>query len=190
VEHCCHEARGLDVLPLTISKFRSAGDKETAALLEDVIYAEEISHCAAGVRWLKHLHAEARRLQLEQQQHQAPVAGTSQQQQPEASQARPPPPAAALPDWAQQALGFESPETWFHSLVMRFYGNLKPPFNVEARDRAGFSSEWYLPLVRSREDEAAGRAAAAAAAVTNLSMGAGSRGEAVGGGVECAAEVV
>lgn len=24
--------------------------------MEDVIYAEEISHCAAGVRWLRHLH--------------------------------------------------------------------------------------------------------------------------------------
>eukprot|EP00775_Hariotina_reticulata_P013411 gene13412-13539_t len=50
VEHCVHEARGLDVLPSTVNKFRSNGDEQTAALLEDVIYAEEISHCAAGVR--------------------------------------------------------------------------------------------------------------------------------------------
>lgn len=39
VEHCVHEARGLDVLPNTVHKFRSNGDEETAALLWDVIYA-------------------------------------------------------------------------------------------------------------------------------------------------------
>jgi uncharacterized ferritin-like protein (DUF455 family) len=39
VEHCVHEARGLDVLPTTVHKFRSNGDAESAALLEDVIYA-------------------------------------------------------------------------------------------------------------------------------------------------------
>jgi hypothetical protein len=39
VEHCVHEARGLDVLPSTVHKFRSNGDEQTASLLEDVIYA-------------------------------------------------------------------------------------------------------------------------------------------------------
>jgi uncharacterized ferritin-like protein (DUF455 family) len=34
-----HEARGLDVLPSTVQKFRGNGDAESAALLEDVIYA-------------------------------------------------------------------------------------------------------------------------------------------------------
>ena len=125
MEHCCHEARGLDVLPTTVSRFRWAdwglraasssnwigpglstppprgqpshtisdawpvggafscacaqllrhhecacskglrcirrfnrrnGDAASADLLERVIYAEEISHCGAGVRWLHHLH--------------------------------------------------------------------------------------------------------------------------------------
>lgn len=41
-----HEARGLDVLPSTVHKFRSNGDAETAALLEDVIYA--VSRVASG----------------------------------------------------------------------------------------------------------------------------------------------
>jgi hypothetical protein len=36
------EARGLDVLPGTIQKFRAAGDAETAALLEDTVYPEEV----------------------------------------------------------------------------------------------------------------------------------------------------
>ncbi|KAH9568884.1 hypothetical protein CY35_03G102300 [Sphagnum magellanicum] len=48
VEHCVHEARGLDVLPTTISRFRKGGDDLTADLLESVIYPEEITHCAAG----------------------------------------------------------------------------------------------------------------------------------------------
>lgn len=28
-----------------------------------------------------------------------------------------------------------------------FWGNLKPPFNHEAREKAGFEESWYLPLV-------------------------------------------
>uniref|UniRef100_A0A7N0V9W5 Uncharacterized protein n=1 Tax=Kalanchoe fedtschenkoi TaxID=63787 RepID=A0A7N0V9W5_KALFE len=53
IEHCVHEARGLDVLPTTISRFRNNDDYKTADLLESVIYPEEITHCAAGVRWFK-----------------------------------------------------------------------------------------------------------------------------------------
>ncbi len=56
VEHCVHEARGLDVLPTTIRRFRSNEDQASAALLEDIIYPEEVTHCAAGVTWLTHLH--------------------------------------------------------------------------------------------------------------------------------------
>ena len=40
VEHCVHEARGLDVLPQTSARFRSNGDAETADLLEGVVYPE------------------------------------------------------------------------------------------------------------------------------------------------------
>ncbi|KAL4576784.1 hypothetical protein LXL04_012883 [Taraxacum kok-saghyz] len=57
VEHCVHEARGLDVLPTTISRFRNGGDNQTADLLEKVVYPEEITHCAAGVKWFKYLCA-------------------------------------------------------------------------------------------------------------------------------------
>lgn len=49
------QARGLDVLPTTISRFRAGGDEQTAKLLEDIIYPEEITHCAAGVRWFRYL---------------------------------------------------------------------------------------------------------------------------------------
>lgn len=49
------QARGLDVLPTTISRFRKGGDEKTAELLERVVYPEEITHCAAGVKWFKYL---------------------------------------------------------------------------------------------------------------------------------------
>uniref|UniRef100_A0A0A9FC34 Uncharacterized protein n=1 Tax=Arundo donax TaxID=35708 RepID=A0A0A9FC34_ARUDO len=61
VEHCVHEARGLDVLPTTISRFRAGGDEQTAKILEDVIYPEEITHCAAGVRWFRYLCLRSRK---------------------------------------------------------------------------------------------------------------------------------
>lgn len=32
-----HEARGLDVTPKTIEKFRGGGDKQTADLLEEIL---------------------------------------------------------------------------------------------------------------------------------------------------------
>ncbi|XP_076942387.1 uncharacterized protein LOC143612242 [Bidens hawaiensis] len=60
VEHCVHEARGLDVLPTTISRFRNGGDNKTADLLEEVIYPEEVTHCAAGVKWFKYLCSRTR----------------------------------------------------------------------------------------------------------------------------------
>ena len=57
IEHCVHEARGLDVLPATIGKFRNGGDDASADLLQHVIYPEEVTHCAAGVRWFTFLCA-------------------------------------------------------------------------------------------------------------------------------------
>lgn len=44
------EARGLDVTPGMIERFRSAGDVDTAAVLE-LILREEVAHVAAGSRW-------------------------------------------------------------------------------------------------------------------------------------------
>lgn len=55
----CHiinsQARGLDVLPTTISRFHKGGDDKTTELLEKVVYPEEITHCATGVKWFKYL---------------------------------------------------------------------------------------------------------------------------------------
>lgn len=44
------EARGLDVTPGMIERFRHAGDEATAQILE-VILREEVAHVAAGSRW-------------------------------------------------------------------------------------------------------------------------------------------
>ncbi|KAJ5794770.1 hypothetical protein N7457_001369 [Penicillium paradoxum] len=46
-----HEARGLDVNPMTIEKFRKAGDAESVVSLE-VIHNDEITHVTTGHRWL------------------------------------------------------------------------------------------------------------------------------------------
>jgi len=51
------EARGLDVTPAMIRRFRAAGDKETAEVLE-VVLAEEVGHVAAGTRWFRYVCAE------------------------------------------------------------------------------------------------------------------------------------
>jgi uncharacterized ferritin-like protein (DUF455 family) len=44
------EARGLDVTPPTIARFRAAADERSARILER-IYRDEIRHVAAGSRW-------------------------------------------------------------------------------------------------------------------------------------------
>ncbi|KAJ5908213.1 hypothetical protein N7495_000895 [Penicillium taxi] len=46
-----HEARGLDVNPMTIEKFRHSGDGESVKALE-VIHNDEITHVTTGHRWL------------------------------------------------------------------------------------------------------------------------------------------
>jgi uncharacterized ferritin-like protein (DUF455 family) len=51
------EARGLDVTPGMIARFRSAGDEETAGCLE-VILRDEEGHVAAGSRWFRYLCAQ------------------------------------------------------------------------------------------------------------------------------------
>ncbi|MGE4280969.1 MAG: ferritin-like domain-containing protein [Magnetospirillum sp.] len=48
------EARGLDTTPATMERLARNGDTLTPPAL-DVIYQDEITHVAAGVRWFKHL---------------------------------------------------------------------------------------------------------------------------------------
>lgn len=46
-----HEARGLDVNPMTIQKFRKAGDALSVQAME-IIHNDEITHVTTGHRWL------------------------------------------------------------------------------------------------------------------------------------------
>jgi uncharacterized ferritin-like protein (DUF455 family) len=48
------EARGLDVTPEMIRRFRASGDVETAAVL-DMVLQEEIGHVAAGTHWFRYV---------------------------------------------------------------------------------------------------------------------------------------
>lgn len=128
------------------------------ALPQDVIYAEEVSHCAAGVRYLKHLHATAlawppAAAPAGAEQQDAQQAGRQQQdlqqQQQESEQQDPPQQQESeqqeqeVPAWVREARQHATVELWFHSLVRRhFFGKLKPPFNEEARAAAGFGPEW------------------------------------------------
>lgn len=50
------EARGLDVSPPMLARFRAAGDEETAAVLARIL-EDEVGHVAVGDRWFRHLCA-------------------------------------------------------------------------------------------------------------------------------------
>jgi hypothetical protein len=78
---------------------------------------EEITHCAAGVRWLSHLHALAQSAHLPAAAAAAAAAageaGTSSSEND-------------VPQWVGDARQHASVEAWFHSLVRRhFHGSLK-----------------------------------------------------------------
>lgn len=121
IEHCVHEARGLDVLPTTISRFRCGGDDRTADLLEKVIYPEEITHCAAGVKWFKYLC-------LRSGTRSSDLLSTES-------------------EMGENETSLEEIIKKFHVIVRtHFRGPLKPPFNKEARKAAGFGAHWYEPL--------------------------------------------
>ena len=51
------EARGLDVTPAMMDRLRTAGDQDTAAILE-IILRDEIGHVEVGTRWFRYLCAQ------------------------------------------------------------------------------------------------------------------------------------
>lgn len=115
------------MLPTTISRFRNGGDNRTADLLETVVYPEEITHCAAGVKWFKYLCLRSRDL----------VSGGDDRSSQEVG------------DRESDAMMEENDVVIrkFHATVrMYFRGPLKPPFNEAARKAAGFGPQWYEPL--------------------------------------------
>ncbi|KAL4858499.1 hypothetical protein ACK3TF_001468 [Chlorella vulgaris] len=150
VEHCTHEARGLDVLPSTIAKFRLNGDTASADLLEHVVYPEEISHCAAGVRWLKHLHSVAHnhdwgQVQQAQRGHEEGGQQQQQQQQLEAVDQQTGLKQQQQQQQQQEAVNQQSVSQQQQASVAA--GAVIPPWAAEAR---GFPSVklWFHALIR------------------------------------------
>lgn len=84
--------------------------------MEGVIYPEEVSHCAAGVRWLRHLHGVATDSRRSEELFGAPEA---------------------WPAWLKEARLAPRVEDYFHALVRaNFFGLLRGPFNDHAREQA------------------------------------------------------
>ncbi len=91
------EARGLDVTPAMIQKLDWIGDDESAAILRR-IYADEVGHVAAGVRWFEErCTAEGRNVHA----------------------------------------------TWRELTKLYCDGAVRPPFNDDARARAGMTPALY-----------------------------------------------
>lgn len=103
--HLVHEARGLDVNPGTIERFRRAGDLDTVEVME-VIHADEVTHVTAGHRWFM---------------------------------------------WICEHEGISRDDGGivraFREEVRKGWrGEVKGPFNVEAREIAGMTREFYEGL--------------------------------------------
>ena len=133
VEHCVHEARGLDVMPKTIAKFQDAGDKETVELLESIIYPEEITHCGAGVKWFRSVHG--RLTAREADDVSAPWFDD------EVKATRRDNPASDDDDDDEGVVR----RAFRHCVATYFHGQIKPPFNEEARAKANLPKAWYDP---------------------------------------------
>ena len=53
IVHMVHEARGLDVHPQTRLRFANQNDEDSVKLL-DILYKDEITHVAAGLKWFQY----------------------------------------------------------------------------------------------------------------------------------------
>jgi len=95
------EARGLDVTPAMIQKLDKIGDVESAAILRR-IYADEVGHVAAGVRWFEERCS---------------------------------------------AQGLDTRATWRDLTKLYCDGAVRPPFNDDARGRAGMAPALYAETV-------------------------------------------
>ncbi|GJP40046.1 hypothetical protein CLOM_g24336 [Closterium sp. NIES-68] len=178
IEHCVHEARGLDVVPQTIERFRAGGDSETAELLERVVYPEEITHCAAGRRWFTFLCLREVRGGRGAEGGEGGGCGRGgaegEAAAAEGGSTRETATAARVVEGdgaggegevgagrkdeaerEEQSIGEEEASVeehayivgQFHAIVRaNFRGKLKPPFNHEAREKAGFTRDWYEAL--------------------------------------------
>ncbi|KAI0795865.1 DUF455-domain-containing protein [Abortiporus biennis] len=98
--HLVHEARGLDVNPGTIERFRKAGDTESVKVLE-IIHADEVTHVTAGHRWFT---------------------------------------------WLCEREGVDPVKSFREEVRKGWKGDIKGPFNAEAREKAGMTPAFYEDL--------------------------------------------
>ncbi|KAJ6516851.1 hypothetical protein C8R47DRAFT_1313203 [Mycena vitilis] len=106
--HLVHEARGLDVNPGTIARFRRAGDAASVAAME-IIHADEVTHVTSGHRWFT---------------------------------------------WLCEKEGMLDPVATFREEVRNGWrGNVKGPFNIEDREKAGLTQEFYEHLTGEMAEE-------------------------------------
>ncbi|KAJ7485070.1 hypothetical protein B0H11DRAFT_2018030 [Mycena galericulata] len=106
--HLVHEARGLDVNPGTIERFRRAGDAASVAAME-VIHADEVTHVTSGHRWFT---------------------------------------------WLCEKEGNLDPVATFREEVRKGWrGNVKGPFNIDDREKAGLTREFYEHLTGEMGEE-------------------------------------
>ncbi|KAG2372794.1 hypothetical protein C9374_013158 [Naegleria lovaniensis] len=131
--HTVHEARGLDMTPNNIRRLREAKDFESADLL-NVILEEEVSHVQKGVKWFKFCCAHAIREERRKNREEMQQQDSTQEEEVDENLIR----------------------QRFHHLVRNHTatGVLRPPFNHELRLKAGFTKDWYEPLIPSDETNA------------------------------------
>ncbi|KAG6906901.1 hypothetical protein DXG01_011456 [Tephrocybe rancida] len=98
--HLVHEARGLDVNPGTIERFRKAGDAESVKVME-VIHADEVTHVTSGHRWFT---------------------------------------------WVCEQEGVEPVQAFREEVKRGWRGDVKGPFNIEDREKAGMTRDFYEGL--------------------------------------------
>ncbi len=98
--HLVHEARGLDVNPGTIERFRRANDGESVSVLE-IIHADEVTHVTAGHRWFT---------------------------------------------WMCEKDGVDPVQTFRQEVKNGWRGDVKGPFNIEDREKAGMTRDFYEDL--------------------------------------------
>jgi uncharacterized ferritin-like protein (DUF455 family) len=126
-----HEAKGLDTFEKAKEKLLAAKDPQSASILDHNVQ-EEIGHVAAGVKWFKYACSEVHRVQYNHRS-----AGADSPAEVGVSH-------SCRSDCCVTA----DPVKVFHMLSkVYFKGKLKPPFNINARNEAGLTEEWYMPLV-------------------------------------------
>lgn len=98
--HLVHEARGLDVNPGTIERFRRAGDVDSVDVL-NIVHRDEVTHVTTGHRWFT---------------------------------------------WICAKQGVDPVQTFREEVKRCWRGDVKGPFNVEDREKAGMTPDFYEDL--------------------------------------------